>query len=483
MQSEEFKTRRLHPVSILFRSGAYVKSLIIPGLIVLLLSSGNRYELWIMIFFIPAVAYSLLNYFFLRYTMGPDEMIVKEGVIFKNVRNIPYSRIQNIDLKQNLLHRWFSVADVTVETAGGARPEAVLKVISMDAVEKMRRQVFTEKRAVIDEAAPESEMLLAMSAKDLALFGLISNKGVAVILAALGLTWEFDEDGKVFKTIKDLFFPFLSGMPTYMVVIISVVILVIVLKLLSIIWAFFKLYRFSLERYEEDLHTKCGLFTLHTAVIPRFRIQCIRIIETFVQRILNISSLKVVTAGGGELDEAPISRKLLAPVADNEKMKRLLFEIQPEISFEGISWTKVDPRAKKRIFKKGIVISLIITAITCIFLSWFGLLAMIPLLFISYIGATLEMKVLGYALTGGAVLVRHGWWVRKRTGAPYSKIQVVSLKENPFDRRYGMASITVDTAGAAGSMIRIKIPYLQMETAKQILNSLNNKTAASEFRW
>jgi putative membrane protein len=134
--------RRLHPISLIFRIGRSITSLMLPGLLFLFLSRGSRSELVLMVAFVPALAFDLLSHFVMQYQLGDEELVVREGILTRTVRHIPFARIQNIDVVQNPVHRLFRVAEVRVETASGAEPEAVLKVLSVDLVERMRTMVL-----------------------------------------------------------------------------------------------------------------------------------------------------------------------------------------------------------------------------------------------------------------------------------------------------------------------------------------------------
>ena len=51
-----------------------------------------------------------------------EEMVVREGVLVRNERRIPYGRVQNVDFARNPLHRLFGVTALRLETASGGSP-------------------------------------------------------------------------------------------------------------------------------------------------------------------------------------------------------------------------------------------------------------------------------------------------------------------------------------------------------------------------
>ena len=105
---------------------------------------GSPFRLLLLLFLIPATVQPLFVYFSYRYQLRADEMVVRQGVLFRNERRIPYSRIQNVDLVQNPLHRIARVAVVRLETASGGKPEAVMRVLSLDAIQELREKVRSD---------------------------------------------------------------------------------------------------------------------------------------------------------------------------------------------------------------------------------------------------------------------------------------------------------------------------------------------------
>ena len=88
-----------------------------------------------------------------------------------------------------------------------------------------------------------------------------------------------------------------------------------------------------------------------------------------------------------------------------------------------------------------------------------------------------------YALTDNAVFFRSGWLNRNISVVRYNKMQTVALNESPFDRRNRMASIAVDTAGAAQVGHRISIPFLDRDVAGAVARRLSAEASATEFGW
>lgn len=57
-----------------------------------------------------------------------------------------------------------------------------------------------------------------------------------------------------------------------------------------------------------------------------------------------------------------------------------------------------------------------------------------------------------WEVTDSAVYTQTGWWARERRIAPMSRIQTVDHAEGAIARLFGLATVTVTTASAAGAL-------------------------------
>ena len=258
----------------------------------------------------------------------------------------------------------------------------------------------------------------------------------------------------------------------------------LLMRLLSMVWALVRLYGYRLTLTGEDLRTQFGLFTRVVATIPLRRIQTLTIRETPLHRLLGYASVKVETAGadGGEEDKAT-QREWLAPILRRDQLPGLLEAVLPGLDLAAVSWNAAHPRAFRRELKQWLLVTLPIALPFVPLVRWWDL-ALLPVLVLwAVVGARRSVAHLGWAVTGDAVLFRSGWLWRQTTVARFGKIQVVSLHESPFDRRAAMARVRVDTAGAKDLSHHVDIPYLARETARDLCDVLTTQAARTAFRW
>ncbi|MHC4947630.1 MAG: PH domain-containing protein [Planctomycetota bacterium] len=489
------RDRRLHPASVPLRLVTWARNLLVPGLIVLLLARGAGWEVWLMIFFVPVVIVEIVRYVSLRYRLGGDEIVVRVGLVFRNERHIPFGRIQNIDLVQTPLHRLLRVAEVRLETASGTEPEAVFRVLSLDAVERMRARVFAgrDDDAAADAAAagvaPSAPpALLQLDTGELVRLGLVSNRGLALVAIAAGVAWELD----LYDRIGSLGWaaPALEWLPRGAALALgaaAVAAAPVALLLCSVVWTIIRFHGFRLERRGDDLRLGCGLLTRRAATIPRRRVQFVSVRQSVPQRWIRRRSVRVETAGAVEEpgdDTAALSRKWFAPSVRAGAVSPLLAEIHPDLDLDAVAWQPLAPRARRRVRRKAVLVAMALSVATLVTgRPWGPAIAAVILVPLALAYARAWWRFAGWGTLPGGIAFRSGVWTRRTSATFLDKVQTVSTGQTPFDRRYRMASLRVDTAGAGPAEHRIHIPYLDATDARELLDRLHARSAMSELRW
>jgi putative membrane protein len=525
---------RLHPTTLLFELAKHAKRFALPALLVLVglsRSSGgyggnfgrvpSGWEVWLLVPLVPAVLISIARYLSFRLCYEPHELVIRSGLIFRNERHIPYSRIQNVDAIQNPVHRLFGVVEVRLETGGGKEEEARLSVLPKAAFEEMRRRVFVGRSLTSAEAveargagsdpaadatteeAPRGETLVHLSLRELLLCGFLENRGMVLIGATMGVAWEsgvmnrlsgilFERAGVTGRGFfRNLIRRFLEDgqLPWGQLGIglAGFIFFLVMVRVISMIWGFVRLYDFRLTRVGEDLRSEYGLFTKVAATIPIRRVQTITFGTGPFHRWLGRATVRVATAGGGGKRQGDKSntrgRERLAPLIRREALPHLLQQVVPGFDLDTVNWQPLHPRAFARAVKPMLVFSGFITLGAALLIGWGAIgVAMIALLW-SNINARQYVAHLGWAEGDEVVMLRSGWIWQQTTLARVNKIQAVTMRESPFDRRAAMSGVRVDTAGAGELSHRVDIPYLDHQVASGLAGRLSAAAANTAFRW
>jgi putative membrane protein len=157
--------------------------------------------------------------------------------------------------------------------------------------------------------------------------------------------------------------------------------------------------------------------------------------------------------------------------------------VLPVLSLDRLEWQAVHPRARRRMLRDSLLVSAMVCVPLVAVFGWRGLAAMFVLIPWSIVNARWSAAALGWAVTDELIAFRSGWVRRQITVAPYARIQAVTLRESPFDRRHLMATLRVDTAGASDLSHRVAIPYLGRDDAERLWRHVAHEAAGRSFKW
>jgi putative membrane protein len=474
--------RRLHPWSWLFVLIQQLKSFALPLVVLLFTGRGNSWELWGLVGAGVLVLVSLGQYFTYRFRVDADGIVIRSGLLQKSLRNIPFTRIHNVALHQTLLHRVFGVAEVKLESAGGMTPEGQMRVLSLADAHALEELVRIHGKAhaapgAEAAAADEPKVLLSLPTSEVIRLGLISNRGMIVVAAAFGLVAQTSGEllgdalqgsAKAVAGVgRDMHLGLVGSIVGGLAL---VLMLLVAIRLLSVVLALLQFHGFTLTEDGRRLSSQRGLLTRIRANMPRQRIQAWSLRESLTHRWFGRRGLVVDSAS---IQAANDQRSLrdLAPVATPAAIDELIRHLLPGKTWPMQQWHPLHPRAWRRQFAIPALVALAITAA----LTWqqgpWGLcvLALLPLFLVR---AKVWARHAGYSEESGLIAVREGWLDKRWRFAEVRKLQSLTLSQSPFDRRHGMASVHMDTAGANPFEPPLRIRYLPEAEARALRDRL-----------
>ena len=473
--------RRLHPLSWLFVLIQQLKSFALPILVLLFGPGGNTWELWGLVGAGVLVLVSLAQYFTFRFRVTGDGLEIRSGVLQRSLRNIPWQRVHNVALHQSVLHRLFRVAEVRLESAGGIRPEAEMRVLSLEDARDLealiRSHGSTPGEAGTVAVEPESHVLLDLPTSEVVRLGLISNRGMLVVAAGIGALAQVspkvfgnameDGGGLLLGWGRELHLGAVGWLLGAMAL---VAMFIVALRILSVVHALLQFHGFVLSESGRRLSVRRGLLTRLRANMPRRRIQAWSLQEGLVHRWFGRRSLRVDSAS---VDSANGQRSLrdLAPVATPSAIDALVRHLLPAVQWPPEDWRPLHPRAWRRQFALPATAVLAATAVMVFREGPWGL-AVLAALPVVLARAHIWARHAGYSVSDGLVAVREGWLERHWRFAETGKLQALRLSRSPFDRRHGMATLLLDTAGASPFEPPLRIRYLPEAEARTLHDRL-----------
>jgi len=98
-----------------------------------------------------AFIYSRLAYKFWKYEFTDEQLRIERGIIWKRYSNLPYQRIQNVDINRGIIARMCGFSSVHIQTAGYSMPsrrgygmssEGYIPAVSVEEAERIREFVI-----------------------------------------------------------------------------------------------------------------------------------------------------------------------------------------------------------------------------------------------------------------------------------------------------------------------------------------------------
>ncbi|MBN6150212.1 PH domain-containing protein [Xanthomonas sp. AmX2] len=493
--------RRLHPWSWLFVLLQQLRQFLLPLLVLAVFGGrsgrGEHIEQWIGVAVAAAlVAVAVLRYLTYRYRIGDDGISIRSGLLQRSRREIPFARIHNVVVHQSLLHRLFGVAEVRLESAGGDKPEAEMRVLRLEQALALEQQVRHRARAGAVSAADApaavdaQQLLLALPLPEVLRLGLISNRGMVVVAAAFGAVYQLFPEDAIADAVERYgaqLLGYASGLQlgataSALGAALLAAALLLAMRALSVILALLQYHGFRLSETQRRLTVERGLLArLRTSVAQR-RIQAWTLHEGALHRLFGRRSLRIDTAVVDPQGEDGRALKELAPLATPAACDALLQRLLPAIAWPPPQWRPVAARNWWRLCLPAVLVLAPASIALC---ANFGAWGALPLLLLpwSALQARQQARRMAYALDAHYLVVRGGWWTRWWRLAELDKLQALQLIRSPLDRRCGTATLRLDTAGASASAPPLRLRFLPVAEAQALYLQLGHALARRRLRW
>ena len=216
-----------------------------------------------------------------------------------------------------------------------------------------------------------------------------------------------------------------------------------------------------------------------STAIPRKRVQLLTIIETPVQRMAGRAAVRVETAAKFANEQGQTGAEWLAPVIARGAVSPLVADVLQGVDPDRLSWHSVAPHAARRVLCESSIVSAIVTAGAVWLAGWSGLVMLPIAVLMSWGSARATSHRYAYSVDDEAVAFRSGWLTHRLSIVRMARVQAVTLHESWLDRRWGMASVAVDTAGASGETHKVDVHYLPRPEADRLFTFV--RAAAARY--
>lgn len=432
---------------------------------------------------------SLLSYWFFRYRISDDAILIRQGVIKKKQLDIKFDRIQGISTQQNPVYRALGLVTVNFDTAGSAGNEGNLPAVTRALADSLRARIG-KNRIPADGAGSEAGVraaaLLRLDWRDMVRIGLADRRALIVFAVIGPLLERLGDDAEriianYVERAADGAFQF--GMAGGITIIIAVIVSVLlVLALISVGAAFLRFHNFELWLDGSTLRSQGGLLTRHEHSMDLGKIQTLRLQQGIVQRWqrrFRMTARQALASGKQRSGKVFMIPVVTAELADRLRARFL----QPEAGRltqdpRSDQFTAVSPYyMRSRILFIGLLPAVLVTVA---FRESFGAAALFVMLWLPLVSAAAyrSWRRAGFAHDDDEIVRRSGLLGYRTVGLLFRKVQRVTVTQSRYQRRKGLASLRMHMASGS-----VRVPYIEHETAKRLRDYILYKVESSRQAW
>lgn len=466
---------------IIYKALLTVIKVIWPLLLVFLFREKNKsFDTFEMLLIgIPSLILirSLVDFYFFRFFIVGDDLIIKKGFLSKKVITIPLNKIQSVHIEQNLVHQILNVAKLAIDTAGSEKAEAEIDAISLNKAESFKEFLLHSEKDVSDMSRFTEVPLIRLSGRDLVKLGLSANHLQAFfIVFAFGVSALQDLSeifgDRVIRYVEESSSTIGISLASVLALLVFVMFVSVIVSLVKIILTY---SNFQCDETEQGFRIRTGLINTKQKLVPFPKIQYISWQANWIRRKIGLFMLDLNQAHN---EQAKKKQRIRVPITKREYVDKLLAyyhaAVKPIASSEH-TIHRVYPL--RRMLIGGIPMAIVGTALTYYYLREYAFLFFLLVPYVYAINVVYQRRFRLY-IAAEAFQVNSGAWGKESQVAQWYKIQYVQLNQSIYQRKKQLATIVIHTAGG-----QIRIPYIDLKLAHAITNYALYKVESSGRSW
>jgi putative membrane protein len=439
--------KRYHPAFIVVELVSFIKAILWPFLFLFVFKATSTANWVIMgryillVITVWSIGSFILKWYFYRYEIVRDSIVVHDGVFVKKQRTVALDRIQNQKSNTTFVHKWFGLTSLTLET-GTNGDDATFHFPVITEVEKERILLHLEqKQDLIEEWAeeilersPERTIHFRSTKKDLIKASFTSLSFLAIFPLFTAIYFNLADFFQIEKTAKTALGYLLGHWWMLMVLLVLALTLSVVI---GFIQTSMKYGNYIISDDNERIYIDKGVGNVISFSIQKQKVQAIIVEQSILKRLLGLASIKLISAGGSkEKDEETSS---LYPFMPKQEAYRVLQTILPSYRIEEqmkrfpmkVLWLKL--------LHPYYVTILVIIGFMIFKRDWLWIAAIV--FGLSVLFRFLDYWFTSYIRHGNTVQIRKGGFTNETFVTHRKRIQQVTVKHSWLQRKFGVATL------------------------------------------
>ena len=518
LSTDSGQWRRISPFAVVFFVGKTIRSLVRGyvqlvatfGAIAVLIRGTPYTTFLIPLAVLAVIAVAVLRWSFFRFRIEEDRIRIRQGILERTSVDLPFDRIQGINVERRPVDRLLGLVTVNLDTAGSETTEGQLPCVSRDLADELRARIGSGDRGRSVERPTTDrspgEALLRLGTGDMFRIGLGSDN-ILLAMTLIAAVWRRPREvpyriAEIFGFSEDFVRPALEtaeetiartealGETTFTGGILLTALSVVVA--FGIGAAFLQYFGFTLWREGTAYRSRGGLLTQKEVVVETTKIQQLTLSQDLLLRMFKRFRLRVHPAADADasehhdvpqvlevpLLEAPLAQEMRASVFGEEDDGLVLLPKSDE-------FRRVSPHFMQALLLRlgvvpavaGAALLMPVTGLTKVWAAFAGTWAAIWIV-CGGLTALQRWRRLGYVYGKDGMASRSGFVGRKVDAFLFRKVQSVALKRSPLEQREGLATLEVELASDT-----VTVPYIDHGEARRLRDYMLFTVESSRRRW
>lgn len=464
---------------------------LIFGLVAVVGTAGGALALLVPLLAVLAVA-RVLAWNAFQYGWDGQVIRVQQGVLQQRTRSVDAGRIQQVEIEQPILHRLVGLAVLRMETASeGGATEVELAGLPLEEARRLGEALRTSGPPNVDSAGDaarrqgEEDTLLEVSWTDLAVSA-VTGARLLVLPAVLAVIAETALD----VTDEEQVGGAALGLLGELGIVLAVLLVAVAAVVGAIVTTILRDGGYRVIVRDDEIVVHRGLLTTRATVLPRHRVQVVEMRQNWLRRLLGIVTVHVRSAGGGAATDQ--ARRIQVPlVRPGPDLDALLAALLPPVPAAEALASHPPAALRRAMFRwtawLAVLATVTVAGLTGLRLLAGGSVSVHPGTGLAVLGTvlllgvglgSLEYRNLGHALTADVMASRQGALGIRTTWSPLRRLQGVTERRSPFQRRLGLATVLAHLAGA-GATTTITVLDVGSGVAERLREDLTRAAAGA----
>ena len=521
--------RRVSPFAAVFFVGrtlrnavrGYVQLVATFGAIAVIVRGAPHAPLLIPAAIAAVVAGAVLKYWFFRFRIAEDRILIRQGVFRKTALDLPFERIQGINVRRSPVDRLLGLVTVSMDTAGSGTTEGELPSVRAALADELRARIGAaartrearpgttappeEDRGRRDRNQTPGEPLLKLSGSDMVRIG-IGRDNVLLAAMLIAAAWRRPRElpyrfAETFGFSEEFVRPAIEtaeaaiagsdavGDTTFAGGLVLAALAVVLA--LGIGTALLRHHGFTLWREGTAYRSRGGLLTRREVAVKTARIQQLTLYQDAVMRCFRRYRLRVHPAADARASSHhDVPDVLEVPLLGARLADELRSGVFGREGAGVVLLPKSGPFTRvSRVYVQALLLrtggvpalggALLLLSLTGPTRAWAAFSGAWGLSWILIGGlvALQRWRRRGYLHDEDGLAVRSGLVGRRVDAFLFRKAQSVTVKRSPLERRRGLATLEIVLASDT-----LSVPCIEHGVARRLRDHILHK-AETNRRW